>query len=27
LPNHGGIRVGLAQFFGVKVTNRKHIVC
>jgi hypothetical protein len=26
LPNPGVIRQGLAQFFAVKVTNRKHIV-
>jgi hypothetical protein len=25
--NPRGIRRGLAQFFGVKVTNRKPIVC
>jgi hypothetical protein len=26
LPIHGVIRWGLAQFFAVKVTNRKHIL-
>jgi hypothetical protein len=26
LPIHGVIRQGLAQFFAVKVTNRKHIL-